>query len=134
MALNLKFSTAAKNAQLDAITTLVGNAGLLRIYDGAQPAGPGTAIGSQVKLIEFTCASPFAAGASGGVLTLGAISSTTALASGTAAWFRLLKSDGTTAVLDGTVGTSGCDLTIQSTTVVSAQSVSASGLTITAAA
>jgi hypothetical protein len=132
MALNLKYSTALKNAKLDAITTAVGNAALLRIYDGSQPAGPGTAIGSQVKLIEFVCGTPFAASASSGVLTAGAISSVTALASGTAAWFRLLTS-GATAIMDGTVGTSGCDLTIQSTTVTSGQSVSVSSLTVTSA-
>ena len=35
------YSVAARNAQLDAITTAVGNAGKLRIYDGTRPATGG---------------------------------------------------------------------------------------------
>ena len=34
----LGFSTALRNARLDAITTTVGNAGKLAIYDGTKPA------------------------------------------------------------------------------------------------
>ena len=133
MALNLKYSTALKNAKLDAITTAVGNAGLLRIYDGTQPAGPGTAITSQVLLAELVCGSPFAPGASGGVLTANAITQdSSANNNGTASWFRLLTSGGT-AIMDGTVGTSGCDLTIDSTSITAGQAVSCTSLTITSA-
>jgi len=131
MANNLKYSAALKNARLDQITSKVGTSGLLRIYDGTQPASPDTAIGSQTKLAELTCnASAFAPAASGGVLTANAISGANALATGTAAWFRLCKSDGT-AVIDGTVGTSGTDLIIDNTSINSGQSVSVSSLAIT---
>ena len=131
MANNLKYSASLKNARLDQITTKIGTSGLLRIYDGSQPANPDTAVTSQTKLAELTCnASAFAASASGGVLTANAISSANAVASGTASWFRLCKSDGT-AVIDGTVGTSGTDLIIDNTSINSGQQVSASSLTIT---
>jgi hypothetical protein len=132
MANNLKYSAALKNARLDQITTKVGASGLLRIYNGAQPASPDTAVGAQVKLAELMCnAAAFAAAASAGVLTANAISSANALASGTASWFRLVKSDGT-AVMDGTVGTSGADLIIDNTSINSGQSVSVTSLTVTA--
>ncbi len=39
-------------------------------------------------------------------------------ANGTATWFRALATDGATAHLDGTCGTTGCDLNLSSTTVV----------------
>lgn len=130
MALNLKYSTALKNARLDAITTAVGTSGLLRIYDGSQPASPNTAVSSQVKLAELPCSSALAAAASSGVLTANAVTAANAVASGTAAWFRLTTSGGT-AVVDGTVGTSGCDLTIDSVTITSGQQVSVSSLTVT---
>lgn len=131
MANNLKYSAVLKNARLDQITTKVGASGLLRIYDGAQPASPDTAVTTQTKLAELTCnAAAFAGAASGGVLTANAISNATAVASGTAAWFRLCKSDGT-AVADGTVGTSGSDLVIDNTSIASGQTVSCTSLTIT---
>ena len=131
MANNLKYSAALKNARLDQIASVAGASALLRIYDGSQPASPDTAVGSQTKLAELTCnASAFAGAASGGVLTANAISSANALASGTASWFRLCKSDAT-AVIDGTVGTSGTDLVIDNTSINSGQSVSVTSLTIT---
>ena len=131
MANNLKYSASLKNAKLDQITSKVGASGLLRIYDGSQPASPDTAVTSQTKLAELTTnASAFAGSASGGVLTANAVSSANAVASGTASWFRLCKSDAT-AVIDGTVGTSGTDLIIDNTSINSGQQVSVSSLTIT---
>lgn len=133
MALNLKFATNLRNALMDAITTFAGGSALLRIYDGTQATNPNTAIGSQVLLAELTCNGTFAPSASGGVLTLNAITSdSSANATGTASWFRLVKSDGTTAVLDGTVGTSGSDLNINSTAISSGAAVAVTSATITA--
>ena len=101
-------TVSIRNAMLDTITTRAGNAALLRIYDGTRPATGGTAT---TLLAELTCGTPFAAGASGGVLTLGAITQdSSANNTGTATWFRIVKADGTTFVLDGNVGTSGSDL------------------------
>ena len=131
MASNLKYAVLLKNAKLDAITTQVGTSALLKIYDGSQPASPDTAISTQNLLVTLTCnASQFAAAASGGVLTASAISSGTAGATGTAAWFRLTTSGGT-AKIDGTVGTSGTDAIIDNTSIASGQTVSCTSLTIT---
>ena len=132
MANNLKYAATLKNAKLDQIASAIGNAGLLRIYDGTQPASPDTAVGTQVKLVELTCGTPFAGSASGGVLTANAIASVNALASGTASWFRITTSGGT-AKVDGTVGTSGTDLIVDNTSIGSGQQVSVTSLTITAA-
>jgi hypothetical protein len=49
----IKISTAARNAMADALVDLLdagAGAGKIRIYDGTQPAGPGTAITTQVLL------------------------------------------------------------------------------------
>jgi len=128
MALAYEVATL-RNAMLDAITTRAGNAALLRIYDGTRPATGGTAT---TLLAELTCGTPFAAGASGGVLTLGAITQdASANATGTATWFRIVKADGTTHVLDGNVGTSGSDLNLTTTSIVATQPVSVSSFTIT---
>lgn len=118
-----------RTAMVDAITTRAGNAALLRIYDGTRPATGGTAT---TLLAELTCGTPFAAGASNGVLTLGAITQdSSANASGTATWFRIVKADGTTHVLDGNVGTSGSDLNLTTTTIVITQPVSVTSFVIT---
>lgn len=125
----IAYSTTLRNAMLDAITTAAGNAALLRIYDGSRPATGGTAT---TLLAELTCGTPFAASASGGVLTLGSITQdSSANATGTATWFRIVKSDGTTHVLDGSVGTSGSDLNLTTTSITSTQPVSVTSFTIT---
>ena len=125
----LAYNSTLRNAMLDAITTRAGNAALLRIYDGSRPATGGSAT---TLLAELTCGTPFAAGASGGVLTLGSImQDASANATGTATWFRIVQSDGSTHVLDGSVGTSGSDLNLTTTSIVSGQPVSISSFEIT---
>lgn len=132
MASNIKFSTTLKNARGDAITTAIGASGLLRIYDGTQPAGPGTAISTQTLLAELTLNATFAPGASSGVLTANAITSdSSANATGTAAWARHVKSDGTTAVMDCTVGTSGADINLVTVSIVATQPVAISSWVLT---
>lgn len=125
----LAYNSTLRNAMLDAITTRAGNAALLRIYDGSRPATGGTAT---TLLAELTCGTPFAASALAGALTLGSITQdSSANATGTATWFRIVQSDGSTHVLDGNVGTSGSDLNLTTTSIVSGQPVSISSFVIT---
>ncbi len=98
------YVTSLRNSRLDAITSAIGNAGLLRIYNATRPATGGTAttLGA-----ELTCGTPFAPAASGGVLTANAITQdSSANATITAAWARLATSGGT-AIADISAGTSG---------------------------
>lgn len=125
----LAYAAALRNAMLDEITARAGSNALLRIYDGSRPATGGTAT---TLLAELTCNATFAPSASGGVLTLNSITQdSSANATGTATWFRIVASDGTTHVLDGNVGTSGSDLNLTTTSIVSGQPVSISSFTIT---
>jgi len=118
-----------RNTMLDAITTRAGASALLRIYDGTRPATGGTAT---TLLAELTCNATFAAAASSGVLTLNSITQdSSANATGTATWFRIVKADGTTFVLDGNVGTSGSDLNLTTTSITIAQPVSVTSFVIT---
>lgn len=128
--MTLGLNSTLRNNMLDQITTRAGASALLRIYDGTQPATGGTAT---TLLAELTCNATFAPSASGGVLTLNAITQdSSANATGTATWFRIVQSGGSTHVLDGTVGTSGADLNLNSTSIVSTGTVSVSSFTITA--
>src|ERR1041385_353663 len=131
MAHNPKYAVALKNARLDAITSAIGASGFLDIYDGSQPANPDTAVTSQVILARLPLSATFAPAASGGVLTANAITDdTSADASGTAAWFRIVTSGGTP-IVDGTVGTSGADCNLNSVTIAAGQTVEVTSLTIT---
>lgn len=124
----LAYATTLRNAMLDEITAAAGASALLRIYDGSRPATGGTAT---TLLAELTCNATFAPAASGGVLTLNSITQdSSANATGTATWFRLVTSGGTF-VLDGSVGTSGSDLNLTTTSIVSGQPVSITSFTIT---
>lgn len=134
MASDFKYSTAARNAKMDGLTAHIGGGAKIQIFSGTKPANVATAPGAATMLVELTGATPFAPAASGGVITANAITSGTAVASGAAAWFRVYKADGTTAVFDGTVGQSGTgtfDMVIDNTNIASGQTIAVTGLTIT---
>lgn len=115
---NLKLSNNVVNPQADALSDLADN-GYLRIYDGTQPATADTAISTQVLLAELRFNADAAPSAVDGVLTFNAITQdSNANNTGTASWFRALKSDGSTVLFDGTVGVSGSDLNIATTAIV----------------
>ena len=110
---------AAAAGHTDALDSGSG-AGKIRVYSGSKPAGPDTAITSQVLLGEFTLADPaFTAGATG-VRDLDAtpVLTTVGLAAGEAAWYRALSSDNV-AHFDGPVTAvgGGGELQMHTTTV-----------------
>lgn len=127
----LSYITTLKNARLDEISTAVGSTGKIRIYSGTPPATANTALSGNTVLADLTCAAPFAGAASGGVLTVGTITSdTSADATGTATFFRVLTS-GAAAVIQGTVGTSGADLNLNTVSITAGATVAISTFTIT---
>jgi hypothetical protein len=131
--MTLGINVTTRNAMLDAITSRAGASALLRIYDGSRPATGGTAT---TLLAQLTCNATFAPGASSGVLTLNAIASaTSAAATGTATWFRIVQSGGSTHVLDGSVSTVAAgtgDMQLDSTSIVLGGTVAISSATVTA--
>ena len=125
----LAYNVTIRNAMLDAITAGAGGSALLRIYDGARPATGGAAT---TLLAELVCNATFAAAASGGVLTLNAIAQDSAAnATGTATWFRIVQSNGTTHLLDGNVGVSGSDLNLTTVSVVAGGPLSVTSFVVT---
>lgn len=127
----------ACNAVVDRLDAGAG-AGLLRIYDGTQPAGgPDEAVGTQTLLAELTLSDPaFGAAADaapGGQATANAISDDpSANATGTASWFRAVDSVGV-AVIDGDVSATGGggDLELNSTSISAGATVSVTSWTVT---
>ena len=131
MALNPKRSNTAVSAAADAVCPLLNN-GYLRLYSGTQPATADTAVTTQTLLAELRWNATAFGAASSGVATANAITAdTSADNTGTATWFRALKSDGTTVVFDGSVGTSGADLNLNSTSISAGAAVSVTSFTYT---
>ncbi len=137
MASKLNYSAALEKARMDAITTAVGNAGKLWVYQGTQPAGPATTHALTLLAGPFTLGSPFASGATTAlpsVLSPTLPSNVNASASGTPTWFRVTTSagtDGGAGLIDGSAGSSGCDMTVGATT--SGQPVAITAATFTSA-
>lgn len=129
----LQFSTTVRNGMLDAIETGTGVSAVLKIRTGAAPANCGTADSGTV-LASITLASDWAAAASGGTKALSGlpVSDTSADNTGTAAHFRLYASDGSTCHMQGTVGTSGTDMIVDSTSFTAGQAFNVTGWTWTA--
>lgn len=117
----VSLSTTLRNNRADQITTAVGNGGKLRLYTAGA-----------VQVVELVCATPFASAASGGVLTLGTITTGTAGATGTVTNASIYKSDGTTLVISGlSVGTSGSNINLSSTSITTGDNVAVSSASIT---
>jgi uncharacterized protein (UPF0261 family) len=129
MALNTHLSLASWGVGLDAALNVL-NGGYLEFYTGAQPATPDVAVTSQTLLATLDLSATAFSATSAGTKTANAITSGTAVATGTATWARAYKSDGTTAVIDGSCGTSGTDFILATTSIVASAVVSCSGWSV----
>jgi hypothetical protein len=117
------YTTAVKNARLDAVVTAIGSTGVLEI---------GTT--GMASILATIALNPTAGTSSGGVLTFSGFpkSDTSADNSGTAAAARIRTASGGTDVVTGlTVGTSGSDINLTSTSITAGQTVTISSATIT---
>lgn len=124
-------SLVSRNATLTAQVTRLAS-GILRIYSGAQPATPETAA-SGTLLAELTLGAT-AGDVSAGVMTARAITQDSAANnSGTAGWFRVLQSNGTSVEFDGSAGEagSGAELILGESDIVAGGVVSVTSLTYT---
>lgn len=134
MALDPKITNAAASAAADAVVDLCdagAGAASLRIYDGTPPATADTALSGNTLLAQLAMSDPAFGAASNGVATASAISDdTSANATGTASFFRILDSNAVV-IIQGTVGTSGCDLNLNTVSIVSGATVSVTSLTYT---
>lgn len=129
----LQYSVAVRNARLDAVESTIGTSAIMRIRTGAVPATCATADAGTV-VATLTLPSDWMAAASSGTKAMsGTWQDTSADATGTAAHFRIYDSAGTTCHMQGTVGTSGTDLIVDSTSFTSGQSFSITAFTLTAA-
>ena len=125
----LTYSNAVRSAQNEALISFAGTNAIINMYAGTPPASANTAITTQTLLLSLPIVGAFGTN-SNGVITLNSVTPTSATNGGVATFFRITKSDGTTVVMDGSIGTSGADLILNTTTIVALQTVSITSGTI----
>ena len=131
--MSLQYSGAVRDAQLDAVETVVGTAPKLQIRSGAVPANCAAA-DSGTLLCEITLPSDWMAAASGGSKAKSGTWSGTGAAAGSAGHFRVKNSAGSTCHAQGTVTATGGggDMTMDNIVIAVAQAVTVNTFTLSA--
>ena len=131
---NFRIATTPRNSMLTALRdALDGGTGaaIVRIYSGTQPTNADTALAGNTLLAQLTCSDPSGGSPSSGTLTLSSITEdSSADATGTATFARVLQSDGTTVIFDCDVSTSGATINLNTTSIVSGGPVRITNFTI----
>lgn len=125
---------AGVNGALNGFGALL-NSGFLKIYTGTQPAVDVAVTGTLIVSLTFgaTAFAAATASGSGGSMSANAITSGTATSTNTAGYFALVKSDNTTVVATGSVGTSAADLNLSSLSISNTANVACSSFIVTMA-
>ena len=130
----LQFSDAVNNSQLDAIETQIGASAVLKIFTGSLPANCAAA-DSGTTLVTMSLPSDWmSAAATHAKAKTGTWQDTSADATGTAGYFRIYASDGTTCGMQGdvTATAGGGAMTIASTSITATQPVVVTSFSLTA--
>ena len=128
--LNTQLSNYTVDQQANQIITDLAN-GYLRIYTAPQPASADNPILAQTLLAELRFTNPSAPSSVNGVITFTAMAPVNGLATGQAAFYRCLKSDGTTTIMDGSVGRNNANMVVSNTLIVSGARVTVTDFTHT---
>lgn len=116
--MTLSINTPIANAMLDAYGANFNN-GTLKVYGGSVPANAAAALGGATLLGTLAMGATAFPAAAGGSITANAITQDAAAdATATATFYRAFKSDGTTVIEQGAVGTSGAELNLNTTAIV----------------
>ena len=132
---NVRLANASQQAAMDAVVDLIdggAGAGTINIYDGTQPADANTAVSTQTLLATLTFSDPaFGNADTSGVATASAITDdSSADATGTASWARILDSNSAT-IFDCDVGTTGATINLNSVSIIIGGTVSITSFTMT---
>ena len=123
----------ACDAIVDALDA--GTAAVINIYDGSVPADADASIGASTLLAQLTMsATAFGAAADdtpGAIATASAITSdSSANATGTASYFRVLTQNAGTPCMQGTVGNATADLILNTVSITIRSTVAITSFTV----
>jgi hypothetical protein len=126
-----QFSTAVRNAALDAMETAIGTSPTLEIRTGAAPATCATAASGTVLATLALPSDWLAAASSGSKVLAGSWTDAAADATGTAAHFRI--NQGGTCHMQGTITMSGGggDMIVDNTSLATGQTFTVTAFTLT---
>lgn len=128
--MTMTISVAGRNAELQALVTLLGSGAKAKLYNGTKPSALGTPAGTLLATLVFgtdvTAANGGSAGGvASGVLTFGGFTQTNSShVNGTPTFFRLSKSDDT-ACIDIDIGSGAGTITFTGT-VANGQNITGS--------
>jgi hypothetical protein len=128
--MTLQYSVAVNNARLDAFETAAGTSAKLRIYTGSVPANCAAAA-TGTLLVEMALPSDWMSAASAGVKAKTGTWSGTGAAAGTAGYFRIVDTAGTTAHAQGTCGLGSGDMSLDNTSIAVSQVVTVNSFSLT---
>lgn len=131
-----QYSTAVRNATLDPIETIIGTSPRLYLYTGSAPANcAAAATGTLLNSLTYSLPSDWLAAASSGTKSIsGSPWAIAGSVAGTAGYFRILDSTGTTVGIQGTVTATGGggDMTLDSVSIGVNQVCTITAFTLTA--
>lgn len=128
--MTIQFSTAVRNARLDAIEAAIGTAPKLSIYTGAAPASCAAAA-TGTLLMTLTLPSDWEATAAAGAKAIsGGPWTGVAVAAGTAGYWRITDTAGTTCHVQGTCGLGSGDMQFDNTNLAVGQLLSVNAFTL----
>ena len=122
-------ATPSKTSMLNTLVTAAGTTSTIIIYSGTVPVNADAALSGNTALVTLPCSATIGTVTSN-VFTANAISQVNSVATGTATFYRLLASNGTTVLAQGAVGTSGAELNLNATAVTSGGPVIVSSYTV----
>lgn len=126
----LSVAVASRNALANLYATSFNN-GYLIIYAGTAPANADAALSSNPVLATLRFPATAFGAAAAGVITAAAIAQQNAAGTGTATFYRCLASDNTTVLDQGPCGTTGTEMVLNTTSIVSGGPVAVTSFTRT---
>lgn len=130
--MTIQLSTTVRNAMLNAIETAIGTSAVLKVFQGTKPANCAAADAGTVLATLSLPSDYMADAASGSKAKSGTWEDSAADATGTAQYFRLYASDGTTCHAQGSItGTGGGgDMEVDNTSLAIGQKFTVTAFTL----
>lgn len=117
----MNFTLAVNNSRMTALITAAGSGSKIWLYTGANAVNADTA--APGTLLSTSVIAGVLGTSSGGTLTIGAVSNAVAVANGTAGYGRLTTSANVALCDFSTIGTSGTEISLNSTSLTNGGTV-----------